>query len=201
MTPGTTHRRASIIHGYGATPEDHWFPWLAEQLEAHGIPTTVPRLPNPLHPDPTQWSAAVRTAVGTPDQNSLIVAHSLGCLTVLRHLASLRTPWRLGTLILVSGFVDPLPAIPDLGPYIADGSPLDDISAKINHLTILRSDADPYVPPPHTDHLAALLNTTPTVIPAAGHFLTTDGFTTLPQALRPLHIQPPATQQRALARR
>ncbi|GAA0958600.1 alpha/beta hydrolase [Kribbella koreensis] len=189
MTPATTHQRATIIHGYGATPEDHWFGWLAQQLESHGIPTSVPRLPNPLHPDPTHWSAIVRTAVGTPDEHSIVIAHSLGCLTVLRHLASLPTPWRLGTLILVAGFVDPLPVFPELDAYIADGCPLEAITPNVDQLTIIRSDADPYVPPAHTDRLAALLGTTSTVIPAAGHFLTTDGFTTLPQALRPLGLR------------
>ncbi|MFI5708416.1 RBBP9/YdeN family alpha/beta hydrolase [Kribbella sp. NPDC051620] len=193
MTPATTPRRAAIIHGYGATPEDHWFGWLAGQLESHGIPTTIPRLPNPLHPDRTQWSAAVRTAVGIPDENSTIIAHSLGCLTVLRHLATLTTPWRLGNLVLVAGFLNPLPALPELDPYIADGCPLDGITPNVDHLTIIRSDTDPYVPAPHTDRLAALLQTTPKIIPAAGHFLTTDGFTTLPQALRPLHLRPTTT--------
>lgn len=179
----TTHRRASIIHGYGATPEDHWFGWLGRQLEADGIPTTIPRLPDPQHPDPTRWTEAVRTAVGTPDETSIIIAHSLGCLTVLRHLHSLPTPWRLGTLVLVAGFVDPLTALPELDTYIADGCPLNGISTRIDQLTLIRSDADPYVPPPHTDRLATLLGTSPAVIPGAGHFLTTDGYTTLPQAL------------------
>ncbi|WP_328322435.1 alpha/beta hydrolase [Kribbella sp. NBC_00382] len=189
----TTHRRASIIHGYAATPEDHWFGWLADQLEADGIPTTIPRLPDPQHPDPTRWAAAVRTAVGTPDENSTIIAHSLGCLTVLRHLNALPTPWRLGTLVLVAGFVDPLPALPELDDYIADGCPLGGVSANVDQLTLIRSDADPYVPAPHTDRLAALLGTTPKIIPAAGHFLTSDGFTTLPQALASFSSQPSGT--------
>jgi predicted alpha/beta hydrolase family esterase len=178
----TTHHRASIIHGYGATPEDHWFGWLGEQLEAAGIPTATPRLPNPQHPDPAQWAQAVGTAVGTPDENSIIIAHSLGCLTVLRHLTSLPSPWRVGTLILVAGFVDSLPALPELDAYIANGCPLDGIGANVRQLTLIRSDADPYVPAPHTDRLATLLGTTPKIIPAAGHFLT----------LRRLHHSPPS---------
>jgi len=32
-------KRAFIIHGYGATPEDHWFSWLAQQLQAAGVAT------------------------------------------------------------------------------------------------------------------------------------------------------------------
>ncbi|KUO02520.1 RBBP9/YdeN family alpha/beta hydrolase [Streptomyces caeruleatus] len=179
MTPGTTQRRASIIHGYGATPEDHWFGWLAEQLRADGVPTTIPALPSPQAPDPAQWAAAVRADLGTPDKHSIVVAHSLGCLTVLRHLRSLPSPWRLGTLVLVSGFVDRLPALPDLNAYIGHGCDVTGLGNRIDRLTIIRSDADPYVPPAHTDRLAGLLGIPAQVIPGAGHFLASDGVTSL----------------------
>jgi len=182
MTPVTTQRRATIIHGYSASPEDHWFGWLGGRLGAAGIPATIPPLPNSKDPDPTEWADAVRRSVGTPDENSIIVAHSLGCLTVLRHLRSLRTPWRVGTLVLVSGFVDPLPAFPELDAFIGAGCATDGISTRVDRLTLLRSDADPYVPPAHTDRLAALLDTTAQIVPGAAHFLASDGITTLAEA-------------------
>lgn len=184
MTPGTTHQRAVIFHGYGATPEDHWFGWLAEQLEAVGIPTTVPPLPHPLEPDPAQWEDTVRTAVGVPDENSIVIAHSLGCLTVLRYLRSLPAPWRLKILILVSGFLDHLPALPDLDDYIAEGCDIAGLRDHIGHLVVIHSDQDPFVPPALTDHLAKLLGVQPQVVPGAGHFVATDGMTALPQALK-----------------
>jgi hypothetical protein len=183
MTTGTTHRRASIIHGYGASPEDHWFGWLAGRLGADGIPTTVPALPNSQDPDPAQWTEAVRTGLGTPDEHSIVVAHSLGCLTVLRHLRSLPAPWHLGTLVLVSGFVDPLPALPQLDSYIADGCDVEGLGNRVGRLRIFRSDTDPYVPPGHTDRLAELLGVSPEVVPGAGHFLASDGVTSLPEVL------------------
>jgi len=51
----------------------------------------------------------------TPDEGTVVVAHSLGCLSVLRRLRSLTGPWRLGTLVLVAGFLEPLPALPRAG--------------------------------------------------------------------------------------
>jgi predicted alpha/beta hydrolase family esterase len=182
MTSHTTLPRAFIFHGYGATPDDHWFGWLAAQLRADGIPTTIPSLPNPQDPDPEQWMDVLRTAVGTPDEHSIIVAHSLGCLTVLRHLRSLSGPWKLGTLVLVSGFVDPLPALPALDSYIGNGCDVSGLSEHIGRLTIMRSDDDPYVPPAHTDHLADLLGGSAVILPGAGHFLASDGVTSLPEA-------------------
>ena len=54
-------KRAFIIHGYGATPEDHWFSWLAQQLQAAGVATAIPALPDPEQPDFDRWQAALTT--------------------------------------------------------------------------------------------------------------------------------------------
>lgn len=182
MTLDTTQQRASIFHGYGATPADHWFESLAEQLETDGIPTVIPALPNPLDPISEQWVHAVRTALGAVDEHSIIVAHSLGCLTVLRYLRSLSGAWRLDTLVLVSGFVDRLPALPDLDDFIAEGCDVTGLSDRIDRIAILRSDDDPFVPTEHTDRLANLLGVAVQVIPGAGHFLAADGVYSLREA-------------------
>jgi uncharacterized protein len=180
MTIGTRH--ATIVHGYHATPGDHWFGWLAARLGAAGIATTIPALPDPGTPDRSRWDTALRAALGTVDEKSVVVAHSLGCLTTLRYLRSLSGPWRLGTLVLVSGFLDPLPVLPELDAYIGAGCDVSGLAERIDHLTVLRSDADPLVPAGHTDRLAGLLGTVATVVPGAGHFLADDGVVTLPAA-------------------
>lgn len=182
MAP-TTKRQAVIFHGYSATPEDHWIDWLAERLSRAGISTQVPALPDPASPSPHRWATAASEAIGTPGSESIVIAHSLGCITVLRHLASLRGPWRLGTLVLVSGFIDKLPALPALDGFIGDGVNLSGMREQVRSLTILRSDEDPYVPVGHTDRLARLLGTSAVIIPGAGHLLATDGFSSLPHAL------------------
>ncbi|MEU8341942.1 alpha/beta hydrolase [Spirillospora sp. NPDC048832] len=181
MTTATTSRRASIIHGYGATPDDHWFGWLAGRLRADGVPTTIPALPETLAPDPARWEETVRDELGIPDEGSIVVAHSLGCLATLRVLRSLPGQWRLGKLVLVSGFVDRLPALPDLDAFIGDGCDVTGLGDRIGRLTVLRSDADPVVPTGHTDRLARLLGVSPKVVPGAGHFLASEGITSVPE--------------------
>jgi predicted alpha/beta hydrolase family esterase len=177
----TTSRRAVIFHGYGATPQDHWFEWLAERLNRIGVSTQIPALPNPAAPHRERWATAAADALGVPDDNTIVIAHSLGCITALRHLASLANPWRVGTLVLVAGFVERLPALPDLDEFVGEGVDLSGMREHIGSLTIVRSDDDPYVPIEHTDRLANLLGTSALIVPGAGHFLATDGFTSLPQ--------------------
>ncbi|MFC0673858.1 RBBP9/YdeN family alpha/beta hydrolase [Brachybacterium hainanense] len=189
-TSPATPRRALIFHGYGATPADHWFGRLAEQLGACGISTEIPALPDPGDPHPGRWEDAVRAALGTPDEQTIVIAHSLGCLSVLRVLRSLPDPWGLGMLILVSGFTEPLPALPELDRFIAGGCDATRLPGRIDRLLVVRSDDDPIVPPPHTDRVAEQLGVTARVVPGAGHFLAADGVTELP-LVRDAIVAPP----------
>lgn len=180
-TSSVTPRRALIFHGYGATPSDHWFGWLASQFERAAIQTVVPPLPQPLDPNAGLWQGTVGAALGTPDERTIVVAHSLGCLAVLRHLASLQGRWRLGTLVLVSGFVDRLPVLPELDEFIGGGCDVSGLAEHIDQIVVMRSDNDPLVPVASTDRLAELLGISAQVVPGAGHFLADDGVTSLPQ--------------------
>ncbi|MFJ1785036.1 RBBP9/YdeN family alpha/beta hydrolase [Streptomyces anulatus] len=151
-------------------------------FEEAGVRTAVPALPGAEAPDADRWAATVSAVVGIPDHGSIVVAHSLGCLTVLRHLCSIPESWQLGRLVLVSGFIDTLPALPELDNYINRDTDLAQISHRIDRLSIIRSDADPYVPTGHTDRLADLLGVTAQIVAGAGHFLESDGVTSLPEA-------------------
>lgn len=182
MTTSTTLQNAYIFHGYAATPEDHWFGWLASELDRINVLTVVPVLPDSIAPDALRWQEAVHAAVGKTDESTVLIAHSLGCLAVLRHLASLTGAWRLGRLVLVSGFLDPLPALPELDEFIGIGCDVTRLHEHIDEIIVIRSDDDPLVPPPHTDRLATLLGAEAVVLPGAGHFLAADGHSTLPAA-------------------
>lgn len=182
VTSFTTLQNAFIFHGYGAEPNDHWFGWLAQQLDTANIRAVVPALPDSLSPDAPLWQETVRAAVGEPSEDTVMIAHSLGCLAVLRHLASLTGAWRLGSLVLVSGFLDPLPVLPELDSFIGSGCDVTGLCEHIDRVIVIRSDNDPLVPPAHTDRLAGLLGANAVVVPGAGHFLAADGHNTLPAA-------------------
>ncbi len=184
MTEGTTFSRALIFHGYAATPEDHWFRWLAEELEHRSIRVTIPLLPDPHAPDAAAWGDVIESTLGGPDEKTVVIAHSLGCLAVLRYLCSLRADWRLAGLVLVSGFTKKLPALPELDGFISSDLDVSVVRQRVQKIAVLRSDNDGLVPPAFSDQLAVQLGIKAHVQERAGHFLAEDGVTDLPSILK-----------------
>lgn len=181
-------RRVFIVHGYGATPENHWFPWLRDLLTSHGIDVTVVPLPEPHAPSAAGWHEAVSTALDHVDDQTWIVAHSLGAITVLRRLSQLPAPWVLGGAILVSGFTGRLDVLPDLDAFLADDPDLTAVVSNVLQRHMIYSDNDAIVPPAASAALAVRLKAQVHVIEGAGHFLDSEGITTLPAVSELLEV-------------
>lgn len=109
----TNRKRAFIIHGWGATPADHWFRWLSGSLKTRGYTVAVPQLPNPAAPIFSDWQRTLARHIGTPQSDDLFVAHSLGNITLLHYLMQTR-PSKIDGLIMVSAFADKLPKLPEV---------------------------------------------------------------------------------------
>ncbi|MGX5359849.1 RBBP9/YdeN family alpha/beta hydrolase [Kocuria sp. KH4] len=175
--------RGVIVHGYAADPTRHWFPWLTDQLRATGVEVTCVALPDPAAPDATAWQQGIARVLVTPDEGTWVIAHSLGVITALRHLADLPVPWSLGGLVAVSGFIGTLPTLPVLDAFLATAPDLTAVAAHTGQRVVVRSDDDRIVPPAATDALATGLGAEKVVVPGAGHFLDEDGITALPALL------------------
>ena len=175
--------RLVVVHGYGASPRAHWFPWLRQTLTRSGVSVAVPELPHPEAPRADVWERVVADALGDPDASTWVVAHSLGAVTTLRVLAAKQQPWRLGGVVLVSGFTDRLAALPALDDYLDADVDAERVSQHITTRHMIHSDDDALVPPSASGELARRLRADVHVIAGAGHFLDEDGFTTLPVLL------------------
>lgn len=179
--------RVFIIHGYGANPSSHWFPWLKQGLEAQGVPVVAMALPRSDAPDFDQWQATLHAAIGSPRADDIFIAHSLGTISILHYLST-HKPARIGGLVLVAGLGARLPQLPRINGYDVDAyidraqldtSYLRTLSPRI-HSIISRN--DPIVAPEESLKLAQQLGGAITHVPQGGHFLAEDGFTQLPQA-------------------
>ncbi|MFA5142246.1 MAG: alpha/beta fold hydrolase [Candidatus Woesearchaeota archaeon] len=97
-------KRVFIIHGWGGSPEEGWFPWLKKELDRRGFLVHIPNMPNPEEPEIATWVSHLKTICPNPDKNTLFVGHSIGCQTILRYLESLPKNTKIGGAIFVAGW-------------------------------------------------------------------------------------------------
>ncbi len=97
-------KRVVLIHGWGGSPEKEWLPWLRDQLTGVGFEVMVPSLPNSDHPTLEEWLPFITDLINPPDEDTYLVGHSLGCITILRYLETLHEREVIGGAILVAGF-------------------------------------------------------------------------------------------------
>lgn len=173
--------RVFIVHGYTAAPDRHWFPWLKSRMEtAHGALVKVPAMPTPDTPCPKAWHRHLQDVIGTADDHTYLIGHSLGSVAVLRYAAGLAAGTTLGGIILVAGFNAPLPTLPALDGFMAEPADLRPVITVSPKRAIIHSDNDAIVPPAFTADLAAALGVAADVVPNGGHFLGDEGFREFP---------------------
>ncbi|PHM61136.1 RBBP9/YdeN family alpha/beta hydrolase [Xenorhabdus ishibashii] len=173
-------KKIIIVHGYTASPSSHWFPWLKDKLTEQGAEVIIPTMPDTSSPKPESWANMLIDIVPEIDKNSIFIGHSLGCITLLRHLESMRFQHlHIGGYILVSGFDSPQITLPELDPFTAE--PLDYAFLReiTGHRFSLISSNDDIVSPQSSQALANSLQTEVINISNGGHFLDRDGFTRL----------------------
>lgn len=93
-----------MVHGWGGYPEEGWQPWLKNNLEKCDFEVFVPAMPDTASPTMGKWVPYLSKVVGEPDENCYFVGHSLGCITILRYLETLKENQKVGGIVLVAGF-------------------------------------------------------------------------------------------------
>ena len=182
-------KKIFIVHGYKASPQDHWFPWLKQQIEAVGHSCEIFHLEHSEQPQYDVWKHNLVQQIQTLNDDTIIVAHSLGCLTSLDFLSNALRGRKLHALFLVAGFKQKLPALPELNVFI-DQVRFDDAALRlsIDHRFLFFSNNDPFVPAPFAIQLGHLMNAQMEEVRGAGHFMASDGFTEFPQLWAKLSI-------------
>lgn len=175
-----SHTRVFIVHGYTASPHSHWFPWLKEKLETRDIQVEVLTMPDPHRPEPAAWDAAMDSLVRDHDERTFLLGHSLGCIAILRQLSRLPASRRVGGILLVSGFDQPLHTLPELDPFMQPGYDPAHIMALAPQRVVVASRDDAIVPYRYCQHLSEQLAAPLYSLEQGGHFLDRDGFLTLP---------------------
>lgn len=170
-------KKVYIVHGDQSSANDHWFPWLSQQIQHSGHLARRLTLPDPSAPNFQNWQAAIQLQIPRLDPESIIVAHGLGCLASLHFLTQALSQTQIRGLILVAGFKDKLTALPELDGFIRQAKlDMAILQKQIATRFLLFSCNAPYVSPPKAVLLGHYINAQMQEVNHAGHFMRSDGF-------------------------
>ena len=79
-------KTAFIFHGTAGYPEENWFPWLKEKLEAKGYEVIVPQFPTPVGQSFNAWLRVYEEHQAKGNADSVYIGHSLGGIFLLKLL-------------------------------------------------------------------------------------------------------------------
>lgn len=172
-------KKIYIVHGYQASPNDHWFPWLGRKLQLAGHQSKRVMLAESNQPNFENWQKFLSVQIPNLDENTIIVAHDLGCLAVLHYLTARfkTTGGNIKAGIFVAGFKAPLNSTLELNEFVQQAKL--DSAVLQRHMPLalsLFSSNDPIVPPPLSLQLGHFLNAQTYEIKQAGHFLQEHGY-------------------------
>jgi len=175
-------KRAFLIHGWEGYPEEGWRPWLKKELEKNNFEVYVPAMPDTAHPKMDAWSKHLAKIVGNPDKDCYFVGHSLGCITILRYLETLKPNQQIGGVVLVAGFTSNL-GYEELRSFFTKPINWGKIKSHGKKFVAIHSDNDPFVSLHYGDFFKKELNAEVIVEHNMKHFSGDDGVTVLPCAL------------------
>lgn len=138
-------KRAVIVHCWGGKPNYAWYPWAKAELEKAGYQVAIPDMPNTDTPQFAEWLPYLTETIGEPDDELVLIGHSLGSPTILHYLQGLKEDQQVGKVIMVAGFTDSLETS-ELASFFAEPFNFDKIKTKSkNGFVVIQSDDDPYI--------------------------------------------------------
>ncbi len=161
-------KRVFLIHGLRGSPNGGYLPWLKFNLEEQGYSVSSLAMPDPANPKMGAWVGKLSSAVGKPDRDCYFVGHSLGCITILRYLETLKKGEKVGGAVLVAGFSNDL-GYAELGSFFQKQIDWKGIISHCSNFVCLNSDNDDLVPIEQADLFREKLGAE-IVVKQLGHF-------------------------------
>jgi len=176
-------KRVFIIHCWSGGPNDDWRPWLKVELEKLGYQVYNLSMPDPHTPVIEKWVSYLEKEVGTPDEETIFVGHSIGCQTILRYLEIIDV--KVAGAFFVAGWFD-LANMEDeevkeiARPWIENKIDLEKVKKNLFKSFLFISDNDPFNYFELNKEKFSELGSEIIVLPNAGHITEDDGFKELP---------------------
>lgn len=181
-------KRVFVVHGWGASSNSEWHPWIKKKLEEKGFEVHAPDMPNTEEPEISAWVGKLNEVVGNASEKDYFIGHSIGCQTILRYLESLGEV-RVGGCVLVAPWMHlDEQTIKEEGeetreiarPWMETPINFEKVKEIGKEFTVIFSDNDNYVPLSDKEIFKAKLDAKIVVEHGKGHFSEDDGVSELP---------------------
>jgi len=174
-----------IVHGTQGSPEENWFPWLKQKLEAEGHSVFIPKFPTPEGQNREAWMKILNEYNEHFNENFIVIGHSISCVFLLDRLQNIEKPVK--ACFLVAGFLHklnhPIDELNNTFYEPEQGFDWGKIKQNCEQFVVYTSDNDPYVPQPYGQEIADKLGVELKLVKDAGHFNTPAGYTEFPLLL------------------
>src|SRR5437763_187282 len=165
-----------VIPGWQGSGDGHWQSWLEAQLGEAGRETRRPAFADLDHPDLADWLTALRATVADlPPDGFDVVAHSLGAVLWLHHVAAAGGSPRAARVVLVSP-PSPATTIPEIAGFFPPPLDVDTVRHEADGTVLVAADNDPYLPEGIAAAYGLPLKIATTVIPGGGHLNVDAGY-------------------------
>lgn len=166
-------KRAVILHGTEATPQDNWFPWLKAELEKQDYTVWVPQLPNAATPNAARYTEFLLQA-GWDFDGNLLIGHSAGAVEILHLLQHLPPAQTVKTAVLAGAFTEAITEDPEwyrkLHELFLEPYDYARIKSRADHFLFVHGSDDPYCDPKNAQWLAGQVGGDYVEIPNGQHF-------------------------------
>lgn len=182
-------KTAFLIHGAYGNSNNHWFPWLKNELTKLDYNVIASTFPTPEGQNLNTWLKIFAQYQPQINSDTIMIGHSLGVPFILNILENLKQP--IKAAFLVAGFVGILnnDQFDPINKTFAERNfNWKKIKSNCQNFTIFHSDNDPYVSLNKAKELSTFLNTPIKLIPNAGHFNTDAGYFEFPELLESIKI-------------
>lgn len=184
-------KRVFIIHCWGASSGESWYPWLKSRLERKGFEVHALDMPDTEHPTIENWVSYLAQHVGVPDRETFFVGHSVGCQTIMRYVETLPTEIVLGGAVFVAGWFALSPEayetpeeIDVARPWLDTAIAYDSVRKHLRNIIAIFSQDDPFVPLENAKYYQERLGAKTIIQQGMGHYdHATTKITELPAAL------------------
>ena len=168
-------KKVYLVHGWEGNPENSFFPWLKRELEAKGYEVTALSMPDPDNPRMEAWVPHLIESVGTPDEDTIIVGHSMGGATALRFLESIPEGTKIDKAILVAPAVDIINGLTEeeaefISPWLTKPFNDEKIAQGANKIIGVFSDNDPYIPVSSAEYIKEHFGASTVIDQNMGHY-------------------------------